>query len=112
VGVAYGSDVNEALALLQKVAQENRLVLEEPEPIVTFEAFGDNALMLYVRCYIASADDRLAAMTALHKVINEEFAEAGIAIAFPQRDIHLDTAKPLEITIRRSPPAAASKRRL
>ena len=111
VGVAYGSDVNEALALLQKVAQENRLVLEEPEPIVTFEAFGDNALMLYVRCYIASADDRLAVMTALHKAINEEFAEAGIAIAFPQRDIHLDTAKPLEITIRRSPSAAASKRR-
>jgi len=27
------------------------------------------------------------------------FREAGIVIAFPQRDIHLDTLKPLDIRI-------------
>jgi len=35
----------------------------------------------------------------LHSTINEKFGEAGIVIAFPQRDVHLDTSKPLEIRI-------------
>jgi small-conductance mechanosensitive channel len=45
----------------------------------------------------------LATITALHQAINDEYAEAGISIAFPQRDVHLDTARPLEINVRRSP---------
>ncbi|MBW2603743.1 MAG: hypothetical protein JRE28_05430 [Deltaproteobacteria bacterium] len=31
--------------------------------------------------------------------IDELFREAGIVIAFPQRDVHLDTQKPLEFRI-------------
>ena len=31
--------------------------------------------------------------------IDERFREAGIVIAFPQRDVHLDTEKPLEFRI-------------
>jgi len=108
VGIAYGSDVSRALELLGEVARDNELVLEDPAPIVTFEEFGDNALMLCMRCHIASMDDRWPATTSLHKAVNEKFAEAGIPIAFPQRDVHLDTTRPLEINLRRTPPPAAS----
>ncbi len=31
--------------------------------------------------------------------IDELFREAGIVIAFPQRDVHLDTQKPLEFRL-------------
>lgn len=31
------------------------------------------------------------------------FEQAGIVIAFPQRDVHLDTLKPLEVRLRRDP---------
>ncbi len=103
VGIAYGSDVSKALALLGEVAKENEFVLDDPAPIITFEAFGDNALMLYMRCHIASMDDRWPATTALHQSVNERFAKAGISIAFPQRDVHLDATRPLEINVRRSP---------
>jgi potassium efflux system protein len=40
-------------------------------------------------------------MTQLHQAINKHFNEAGISIAFPQRDVHLDTLKPLEVRISR-----------
>ncbi|MDX2316381.1 MAG: hypothetical protein QNL90_20170, partial [Gammaproteobacteria bacterium] len=70
------------------------------KPVITFEAFGDNALMLYVRCYISSLDHRLETITSLHESIYATFATAGIVIAFPQRDVHLDTSKPLEIRVR------------
>jgi potassium efflux system protein len=100
VGIAYGSDVGKALELLKVVTKENEYVLEDPKPVITFEAFGDNALMLYVRCYISSLDHRLETITSLHESIYAAFATAGIVIAFPQRDVHLDTSKPLEIRVR------------
>jgi potassium efflux system protein len=102
VGIAYGSDARKALELMKEAAAENENVVADPEPVVTFEAFGDNALMLYLRCYISSLEHRLATVTALHHAVYEKFSEAGIVIAFPQRDVHLDTSKPLEIKVSRS----------
>jgi potassium efflux system protein len=99
VGIAYGSDVSKALELLRLVAKENAQVLDHPEPIITFESFGDSALMLYARCYISSLDHRLETITALHESIYAKFEDAGIVIAFPQRDVHLDTSKPLDIRV-------------
>ena len=99
VGVAYGSDVDRALALMKEAAEEQEHVIDDPAPILTFEGFGDNALTLNLRVYIDSIDYRLATITALHKAINRKFEQAGIVIAFPQRDLHLDTNGPLRIRI-------------
>lgn len=106
VGVAYGSDVVRAMALLLEAARENPNVLNEPEPIASFEGFGDNALNLLLRSYLGSLDNRLATITALHQAINDKFRAAGIDIAFPQRDLHLETSAPLDIRLHRGAPAA------
>ncbi len=74
-------------------------VLADPEPFVTFEAFGDNALVLGLRCFIEDLEMRLLTLTNLHRAINRKFQDAGIVIAFQQRDLHLDTASPLEVRI-------------
>jgi potassium efflux system protein len=100
VGVAYGSDVDRAMALVTEAAQENPRVLQDPLPFTAFEGFGDNTLNLTLRCFIDSIDYRLATMSELHQTINRKLNAAGIVIAFPQRDVHLDTTRPLEIRIR------------
>ena len=97
VGIAYGSNVRQAMSLLLESAREVDRVLAEPEPMVTFEDFGDNALLLWLRCYVA--ESRPAAWTALRISINEKFEAAGIAISFPQRDVHLNLSQPLNIQI-------------
>ncbi len=99
VGIAYGSDVQRAMALMLEVAEENPLLLKEPAPYTTFESFGDNALALTLRVYVGSIDQRLSLQTALHEAINQKFEAAGISISFPQRDLHIDTVKPIEIRI-------------
>jgi len=99
VGVAYGSDVQAAMTLMKQAAEENALVLVEPKPVVTFDSFGDNALLLTLRCFIGSVDDRVAAKSVLHQVIDQKFREAEISMAFPQRDVHLDTVKPLVVRV-------------
>jgi potassium efflux system protein len=103
VGVAYGSDVPQALKILLAAAEQHERVLDEPESFVVFEGFGDNSLDLSLRCYIGSMEYRLLTMSELNLVINREFEAAGIVIAFPQRDIHLDTSQPLDINVHRVP---------
>ena len=99
VGVAYGSDVDKAHALMREAAEENENVLNDPKPVVSFEGFGVDSLTLLLRAYIGDLDHRVPTTTALHKAINQKFIDAGIVIAFPQRDLHLDLREPLRVNI-------------
>jgi potassium efflux system protein len=108
VGVEYGSDTRKALELLREAAAENPRVLDDPKPLITFEGFGDNALTLVLRCYLSSLDYRLDVTTELHQAVDDKLRAAGIGIAFPQRDIHLRSAEPLEVRFSRAGSAPAS----
>jgi len=106
IGIAYGSPVRQAMDLLQEAADENPNVLDEPSPTVIFETFGDNALGLLLRCFVDSIDQRVSTISALNEAINDKFNAAGISIAFPQRDLHLDTIKPLRVQIEHTGPTS------
>lgn len=97
VGIAYGSDVSLALKLLHEAAAEHPRVLSDPAPLISFEEFGDNALVLRMRSYLDSMDFRTITRSEVNEIINRKFEEAGIVIAFPQTDVHLDTASPLRV---------------
>jgi len=99
VGVAYGSDTELARELLLKTAHEHPLIMEDPAPLATFDGFGDNALNFTLRCYLPSMEKRLATINELHMAIDKLFREAGITIAFPQRDVHLDVSGPLNVRV-------------
>ena len=97
VGIAYEDDPEKAMALLLEAARETDLILVEPEPSATFDDFGDNSLILTLRCYVG--DNRPAAWTKLRSLIFRKFTEAGITIAFPQRDVHLEIKQPVNIQL-------------
>ena len=99
VGIAYGSDTDAAEKLLLKAARMNPLVINEPEPTAYFIGFGDNALNFEVRVYVNGIDDWYPMLHKLNRTIDQEFRKAGITIAFPQRDMHLDAAGPLEVRV-------------
>ncbi len=99
VGIAYGSDVRVAMSLLEEAATENPNVLPDPGPSVIFQSFGDNSLAMVLRCFIETVDLRMKTISDLNEAINNKFNKAGISIAFPQREIHLDTIKPLRVSI-------------
>jgi potassium efflux system protein len=99
VGIAYGSDVEDAIRRLISIANANPRVLDDPAPFVSFEDFGDNALLLWLRGY--AMENYLDVKTELRREIYRDFNNAGIGIAFPQRDVHLDASEPLPIRILR-----------
>jgi potassium efflux system protein len=99
VGVAYGSPVEKVKELLLQAAAEQDQILKTPQPFVLFNDFGDNSLIfdLYIWIEVAGVMGRRILQSALRFKIDELFRAAGIVIAFPQRDVHLDTQGPLEV---------------
>jgi potassium efflux system protein len=89
VGIAYGSDTNRAIDVLSEVARESWRVLNDPPPQVLFLGFGDSSLSFELRVYIRNVSNLLPVTHELHMNIDKAFREAGIEIAFPQRDLHL-----------------------
>jgi potassium efflux system protein len=101
VGIAFGSDVARAIQLVQEAADEHERVLDDPPTLVSFEEFGDSSLTIVLRCFIGSMDYWRQTISELHQAINNKFKDAGMVIAFAQRDIHLDTSNPLDVRIHR-----------
>lgn len=99
VGVAYGTDTLKARALMQKLAEDCEHVLKDPPPFTVFKSFGDNSLELRLYIYLPRTDALWPATNALMTGIDEAFRNEGIAIAFPQRDLHLETTRPLEVRV-------------
>ncbi|MFT6985325.1 MAG: potassium efflux system protein [Psychromonas sp.] len=103
VGVAYGSDLQLTRTLLEQAADENTLVLKDPEPIVYFLTFGDSTLNHELRCFVNDLDNRNPTIDALNRRIDTLFKENGIEIAFNQIDIHIknqadQTEKPVNLS--------------
>lgn len=94
VGVAYGTDTDHVREILISVCQDNEIVLSDPGPIVTFEAFGDSTLDFAVRAYLPNLDNRLKTVHDLHSEINRRFIAHDIEISFPQRDLHVRSMPP------------------
>jgi small-conductance mechanosensitive channel len=101
VGVAYGSSTREVAKLIRLAVDEHGKVIPQPEPIVLFKNFGDNALIFVVHFWInmrsGMDEDKIA--SDIRYRIDSLFREAGIGIPFPQRDIHLNALSPLEVKI-------------
>ena len=89
VGVAYGSDVEKVKEILLRCANEHPLVVRYPEPFISWQDFGESSLDFDLRAYLSDISSGLGVRTDLRFAINKAFAEEGIEIPFPQRDIHV-----------------------
>ncbi|MBY6217345.1 mechanosensitive ion channel family protein [Qipengyuania aquimaris] len=89
VGIAYDADVHKAFDILYEVAKSHERMVADPPPNVVMEQLGDSALMLRLYCFIDEVGKGITVRSEMYVEIVRRFAEAGIAIPFPQRDIHM-----------------------
>ncbi|NNF17951.1 MAG: mechanosensitive ion channel [Gammaproteobacteria bacterium] len=101
VGVEYGSPVDHVATLILQAVTEQDEVNSDPPASVIFEDFGDNALVFeaYFWCDVAGEKAMREIRSQIRFRIADLFANNDIIVAFPQRDVHLDTRKPLEIRL-------------
>lgn len=92
VGVAYGTDLEEAKQIVYEIAMEVDEVIKgrNTKPKVFVREFGDSAIQLELRAFVPNERDRFPAKTKLVQRIHEAFEEADITIPFPQRVLHVE----------------------
>jgi len=88
VGIAYGADVNRALATIREILDANPRVRKDPKPVVGIEALGDSAITIGVSPWVA-VPDYGAAQLEIYQAIIEQFRVRGIEIPFPQHEVRL-----------------------
>jgi small-conductance mechanosensitive channel len=110
VGVEYGSPVRRVSELMMEAVTRQAQVRTSPSPSVVFEDFGDNALVFDAHFWCDVTGEKLLReiRSDIRFRICELFEANDIVVAFPQRDVHLDTRSALEIRMLPSDPPAAN----
>jgi small-conductance mechanosensitive channel len=110
VGVIYGSPTRLVEQLIRRVVDEDELVLPNPGPIVIFDEFGDNSLNFdtYFWVRARSPMEVRKIQSRVRFRIDDLFREHELVIAFPQRDVHLDSVAPIEVRMVGGDPKAGS----
>jgi potassium efflux system protein len=93
VGVAYGTDPSRVLELLLTAARTHPEVSVSPAPDARFMGFGDSSLDFSLRFWVDFERWTLI-QSSVTVAVHDALAAAGIAIPFPQRDLHLKSADP------------------
>ena len=96
VGVAYGSDVDQVIEVLEEVAVENNDVLVTPAPRVRFRLFGESSLDFELLVWIARPIDRGRVKHELNCAVYKALNKYNIEIPFPQRVLHVRTMPELK----------------
>jgi small conductance mechanosensitive channel len=88
VGVAYRTDVADALAALQGILASNTRVLKTPAPVLGISSLADCSIVIAVKPWVAVTDVGPAG-GEIYKAIVDRFRERKIEIPFPQREIRM-----------------------
>lgn len=89
IGLAYGTEPNRAIEVLDAVARDTPGVVAEPAPTVLFMGFGASTLDFSVRAWTHDFDRWINIRSDMMARMVDALRQAGIEIAFPQRDLHL-----------------------
>ncbi|HOL64857.1 MAG TPA: mechanosensitive ion channel [Accumulibacter sp.] len=101
--VAYGSDLELAMRLMESAAAEQPRVLTDPAPQVLLTAFADSGINLDLNFWIGDPQTGTGGVrSAINLAIWRAFQAHSIEIPFPQREVRLLGA---------SSPAPASEQR-
>jgi small conductance mechanosensitive channel len=88
VGVAYGTDLNDATAIVRRVLGANPRVLKEPAAIVGVTMLADCSINIAIKPWV-KVDDYVLAQGEIVQAIAEQLRAANISIPFPQREVRL-----------------------
>ncbi len=92
IGVSYESNLDQVESLLREIVESDDRVLDEHKPVqIGVLALADSSVNFAVRPWVKTAD-YWPLHFDLHQRIKQRLDEAGIAIPYPQMDVHVSKA--------------------
>lgn len=101
VGLAYGTDVEKAISLLQEVLDNNKNVMKKPQSFVRFTNFGDSSLdfeLVFWSCEMFTIN---TIKSDLRRQVYQKLNEHNMVIPFPQRDINIKGIDSISMTAKK-----------
>jgi len=100
IGVAYKEDLRKVKTILEQVARNNPLCLEEPEPMILYQDFGDSSINLTFAVWFEKTNFQ-AVKNSVFIEIKEAFDREGIEIPFPHISVYTgEVTKPFPVEVR------------
>ena len=92
VGISYSDDPQKAIDIVLETLKAAENVISEPSPQIGIHEFADSSINIGIRYWVPTRQ-YFQTLCKVNLEIFKNFHEAGIAIPFPQRDVHLIEAK-------------------
>lgn len=90
VSIAYGSDVDRAMAILVELASEQPRILADPAPMAFVVELADSAIVLELGFWIQDpTNGTLLLRSEINRGLLRRYRDEGIEIPFPQREVLL-----------------------
>lgn len=88
LAISYHADIERVRAVLLEVAENNRLCLDEPKPLIFFKGFGESGLNVQFSVW-AVTENFIELSNTIHIDIKRALDAEGIEVPYPQRTIHV-----------------------
>ncbi len=88
IGVAYGSDINSVLSVIEQTLSSIEEINKEPGAQIGVDEFADSAISIGIRFWVPTTQF-FAIKYRANKAIYNALTEAGVVIPFPQREVRL-----------------------
>ena len=105
IGVAYKEDVGRVMEILRELARDNPYALDDPQPLILFDNFGDSALLFKFGLWFEKSNF-LNLRNSILREIKERFDKEGIEIPFPHLTLYSGSATepfPVRVTPDKEP---------
>jgi len=89
VGISYGTEPGEVIAILERVAKSHPDVLGTPGPKCLLTGYGDSSINFELRAWTDKIDDWTRIRSDLAVALYNAGKEAGLTFPFPQREVRI-----------------------
>jgi small-conductance mechanosensitive channel len=104
VGVAYGTDVEKAIASANRALDGHEHIMRYPPPVVLVHQFAESSVDLRILFWTKDFDTWVQLKSEIMAAVYRNFAVDGMQIPFPQRDLHVKSLDPEVIKNLGKPP--------
>ncbi len=87
IGIAYGQDFDRAKRLLNRILEDDKRILQEPETFIALHKLNNSSVDIVIRAWTLK-EEYWNVYFGLNEKIYKSFEEEGIEIPFPQMTIH------------------------
>jgi small-conductance mechanosensitive channel len=102
ITVAYKEDLTRVKSVLEGIAHDNPLVLDEPEPLVIMQNFALNGIEITFAVW-HEKDNFLKVKNSVFMAVKETFAIEGIEIPLPHVSLYAgEASRPIQVSVEHS----------